>query len=138
MSFQESDASYDALSSLEMQYFFKKSKGFNHFFTGSLTNSFPTDGKSLVALSLGVGTRYDKKAWNMPLFYEASIGGLYYQEKFSTQLTDRTANSTSNIYGLAATLGIGYSITDRVDSKFFIKQYASTGTSVGLGVSYSF
>lgn len=135
----ELNSIYDTTLGAEFRYYFSKKSAFNHYFNGGFTTDIGTKGANLYAFDLGIGTQYKlTQLWNKPLFIHGSIGGLYWQEKFSTQFINTTINSSVSEFGFKANLGIGYRFTKRITFLIQGTQFSSKGTSLGIGISYSF
>lgn len=135
----ELNSIYNTTLGAEFQYYFSKTSAFEHYFNTGFTTDIDTKGTNLFAFDLGIGTQYKlTELWNKPLFIRGSIGGLYWQEKFSTQFINTTVNSSVSEFGFKANLGIGYRFTKRMTFILQGTQFSTKGTSVGIGISYSF
>lgn len=135
----ELNSIYDTSIGFKGQYFFMHKPNFHHFLNGSFTTDIGTTGANLYAFDLGIGTQYDIiKLWKKPLYLQLSAGGLYWQEKFSTQLIGRTINSSTSKFGFKANLGIGYRLSKKLSLQLNATQFSIKGTSIGLEIQYSF
>ena len=133
------NSSYDVLAGLDAKYFIKQGTKFHHFVNAGILSDVGVSEANLFGINLGIGTQYDLlKIKNKPLYLELGVGGLYTSEKFSTQLIDRTVDTTVSEVDFMANFGIGYRWSERINTQLNLTQIGSKGTSIGLGVSYSF
>ena len=135
----ELNSIYDTAIGIEGQFFFKHTRNFHHFINGGFTTDIGTTGANLHALNLGIGTQYDvTRLWKKPLYLNLSVGALYWQEKFSTQLIEGTIDSNISEFGFKANFGIGYRLSEKLSLQINTTQYSTKGTSAGIGIFYSF
>ncbi|APD06766.1 hypothetical protein UJ101_01247 [Flavobacteriaceae bacterium UJ101] len=133
-------SSYDMLGGVDAKYFLKQGEKLHPFVNaGILMDVSGSSETSLFGANLGVGAQYDLiQIKNKPLYLELGIGGIYTNEQFSTQLIDRTVDTTVSEVDFMGNLGVGYRWSKHINTQLNLTQIGSKATGIGFGISYSF
>lgn len=130
---------YNTHLGADLKYFIQHQNKFHHYFSTGFSFEIGTEGANLYTTNISIGSKYDlTKLWKKDLYLELNIGGLYWLEKFSTQLIESVIKSENSEFGFKAKFGLGYQFSSKITSQLNITQFSINGTSVGAGVSYSF
>lgn len=133
------DASYGGLAVIDMRYQWFETGDWQHFVKAGLKQSISAEGANLTAFDIGFGsvkpltTFFDRE-----LSFDYSLGAIYVSEEISVQLIDRLVENNLSETTFMVTTGLNYQIYQEFDSRLYISQIGSNGTSVGLQFSYSF
>lgn len=130
---------YDILLGAEFKYRFKASDDAHYFVKTAVTGNVEDSHSKLLIYSTSIGRAQNIfNVLNKTLFADYSLGLAYHQEKFSTQLIDRTVTATFSSWEYQADIGVGIEFSDQLRSRFFINQLGTQGTTTGLDLSFKF
>jgi len=130
---------YDAVIGGELVYFFSHKQAWHHFFKSGYRRNTEQNGAALNLYNIDIGSKFDiTTLWERNLFIEYSVGAVYSDEKFSTQLIDRKATSRFSDWNFQSAVGIGMDFNEQFSSKIYVNQIGATATSIGVSFSVIF